>query len=150
MRESGMSRSHLFLIELIIATLFFAFACAVNVQVFIKAHDFSKHSTTLNNAILAIQSAAETDKTAAFSETMGQQRTMYFDAKWQGTDSKDADYRMMIDTEFETREAGTMVIRTYNIMPKTTNEIIYSLISKKYYAGHSLDELPDNVVEESE
>lgn len=64
----GMSRSHLFLIELIVVILFFAFAGAVTVQVFAKAHELAQDTEALNGAILAVQSAAETDKASSFEE----------------------------------------------------------------------------------
>lgn len=54
------SRSTLFLMELILAILFFSIASAVCVQMFVKSHLLSKESRELNHAVIWCESMAET------------------------------------------------------------------------------------------
>ena len=58
------SGSSLFLMELILAILFFSVASAVCVQLFARAHTASEQSAALNRAVLAAESAAESFKGA--------------------------------------------------------------------------------------
>lgn len=143
MPQNSMSRSHIFLIELIIATLFFAFACGVTVQVFGKAHDLAERSTSLNGALIATQTMAETDKATAFADIVDARLIVYFDADWAVAEAEAADYAITTDIAFDARAAGTMVTRTYNVTingNKDPAAIVYSLTSKTYYSGEYLDQ----------
>lgn len=150
----GMSRSHLFLMELIVVILFFAFAGAITVQVFAKAHELARDTEALNGAILAVQSAAETDKTAAFGEISASRKSIYFDVDWKVTDSAGAVYVLTSEVALEERPAGAMAVYHYTVTyggaadaavyaeaaPKkagaaTGDKIIYELDAKKYYPG---------------
>jgi len=133
MQFRGMSRSHLFLIELIVAVLFFSFAGAVTVQVFSKAHTLAEKTTDLNGAVLAVQTAAEADKALSFQEIDLVGDTVYFDDSWKTTESSRAVYTMTSEVVLEEREAGTMAVYHYEV--KTADEIIWQLQSKKYYSG---------------
>ncbi|WRS26454.1 hypothetical protein U6B65_08860 [Oscillospiraceae bacterium MB08-C2-2] len=53
------SKSGLFLVELIAAILFFAVACAVCTQLFVRAHLTSQRSGDLTHGVIAAQNAAE-------------------------------------------------------------------------------------------
>ena len=106
MQFRGMSRSHLFLIELIIAVLFFSFAGAITVQVFSRAHDLAESTTALNGAVIAAQTAAETDKTALFENIGAARDTVYFNRDWEITKKPEAVYNMTSDVNLEEREAG--------------------------------------------
>lgn len=59
MRERQNTRSSLFLIELILAILFFSLASAVCVQVFVKAHFISQSAAELTLGANCASSAAE-------------------------------------------------------------------------------------------
>lgn len=133
MQFKGMSRSHLFLIELIIVVLFFSFAGAVTVQVFSKARIMSDDATALNGAVLAVQTAAEADKGLRLQEIDPDGNTVYFDGTWKITDSSQAVYTMTSEVVLEQREAGTMAVYHYEV--KSEDEIIWQLQSKKYYSG---------------
>ena len=85
MQYRGMSRSHLFLIELIVVILFFSIAVAITVQVFSKAYELTQNSRELNGAILAVQTAAEMDKTSAFSEIDINKGPVYYNSNWELT-----------------------------------------------------------------
>lgn len=53
------SRSSLFLMELILAILFFSIASAVCIQLFAKSHTLSKRTINQNNALIQTQNLAE-------------------------------------------------------------------------------------------
>lgn len=52
-------KTGLFLMELIIAILFFSLAAAICIQLFVKSHVISEHSIVLNHSILLAQNTAE-------------------------------------------------------------------------------------------
>lgn len=62
MKQNRTKSSNLFLLELILAILFFIIASAVCVQLFVKSHLISNDSKTLNAAINQATSAAEAFK----------------------------------------------------------------------------------------
>lgn len=59
MQNNASSRTGLFLMELIIAVLFFALAGAICVQLFVQAHIVSSKSVALNHGVLWAQNTAE-------------------------------------------------------------------------------------------
>lgn len=59
MNKYAKSRTALFLMELIIALLFFSLASAICLQFFVKAHLLSEKTKELNNAVMISQSVAE-------------------------------------------------------------------------------------------
>ena len=60
MSNRNTSRTGLFLMELILAILFFSLSGSVCVQLFIQAHTLSNNSVVLNHSILQAQNIAET------------------------------------------------------------------------------------------
>ena len=92
--QSSSSRTSLFLMELIIAILFFSLAGAVCIQLFVRAHIISGKSVELNYSVLWAQNTAElfygcngdTEQMAALLENSevsdhgnGQTLTLLFD-----------------------------------------------------------------------
>lgn len=59
MSRQPAKRSSLFLMELIIAILFFSLASTVCVRIFVKSHTLEEESIQLNHAVSAATSAAE-------------------------------------------------------------------------------------------
>lgn len=57
--NSNARKTGLFLMELIIAILFFSLAAAICVQLFVKSHTISERSIALNHSILLTQNTAE-------------------------------------------------------------------------------------------
>lgn len=53
------SKTSLFLMELIIAILFFSLACGVCIQLFFKAHQLSNKSENLSSSVLWCENVAE-------------------------------------------------------------------------------------------
>ena len=101
------SKSSLFLIELIIAILFFAIGSAVCVRAFVKAHDLSMRAKDLSFASAQASSAASvleyTDGSfSSFStyfpdaEERGDAFLVYYDADQSLCSGNDAIYTMQI------------------------------------------------------
>lgn len=57
--NSNARKTGLFLMELIIAILFFSLAAAICIQLFVKSHTISERSIALNHSILLAQNTAE-------------------------------------------------------------------------------------------
>ena len=101
------SGSSLFLMELILAILFFSVASAVCVQLFARAHTASEQSAALNRAVLAAESAAEAFKGAADLDEAARLTgahagdapgvlTAWYDRAWNPCAEQDACYRLDI------------------------------------------------------
>ncbi|HHU17693.1 MAG TPA: type II secretion system protein [Clostridiales bacterium] len=133
MQYRGMSRSHLFLIELIVVILFFSIAVAITVQVFSKAYELTQNSRELNGAILAVQTAAEMDKTSAFSEIDINKGPVYYNSNWELTTPSEAAYTLKTNISIERRETGSMAVYNYTVM--SGEKTIYKIQTKKYYPG---------------
>lgn len=98
------SKSTLFLIELVIAILFFAISSAVCVQIFAKAHIFSTETKQINYASSKINSFAAYIKTengdfAAIAENLegdfaSEVANLYYDADWQATEKEKCVYML--------------------------------------------------------
>lgn len=137
MKYKGMSRSHLFLVELIIVILFFAFSSIITVQVFGRSFHLDDKTTSLNGAVMAVQTAAETDKATAFNDIDPSEKTAYFSKDWMPSEPAAAEYKLVTKTSFDEQEAGTMAIYDYTAASTADDSVIYQLQTKKYYSGES-------------
>lgn len=104
-RNNSKSKSGLFLLELIIAIVFFALSSVICIQLFVKAHTLSQKNTELNMAVIQAQNAAEAFKAAngepeKFAEFLngpsggeandGQYVCdLFFNSDWQRVDGRD-------------------------------------------------------------
>lgn len=89
------SKSALFLIELIIAILFFALSSAVCAQLFAKAHLISQKSTDVTMAVNRAQTAAEEFYHAApDGETW--ESVARFDAQWNAAGEAEAVFELRL------------------------------------------------------
>lgn len=99
------SRSSLFLMEMIIAILFFSLASAVCIQLFAKSHTLSKQTVNQNHAVIQAQNLAESylalegnleQLTALFdtavTDSAAGKLQLYFDGDWNYTSASDAFY----------------------------------------------------------
>jgi type II secretory pathway pseudopilin PulG len=104
MRARGMSRSGLFLMELILVILFFAISAAICLRVFASARQTAERGHDLSCAVLAAQSAAEcyrasggdletaADLLSGNAEEGG--LAVAYDAVWQRTAEAEPEYRL--------------------------------------------------------
>nr|WP_297934766.1 hypothetical protein [uncultured Blautia sp.] len=128
-------KSSLFLMELIIATVFFALASSVCLQLFVKSHLLSRQTKELNTAVNLCSSTAESIRQCEGSEevlrelmpqlTVSQEKPLlaYYDEEFQACSPGDADYilEILLDT------GETMVSAEVSLMAEASKEIIYEL-----------------------
>lgn len=134
------SKTKLFLLEMVIILLFFAFAGAVCMNLFVKAKLLSQQSTDLTQATLQAQAAAETiksigkdaDELFAMIGAVPSQDGLcvYYDQEWNEVSvEQDATYEMKIVFLEENREL------TSNITVEKEDDIIYSLTTTQFDGG---------------
>lgn len=97
-RKNRPRSSGLFLMELILAILFFSIASAVCVQVFVKSHLLSVESRALNQAVNKCTSAAEYISSVSEEELEIGTETRYYNEDFIECDRDDALYMMNVDT----------------------------------------------------
>ena len=91
MKKKEVSKSSLFLLELMISIVFFALAAAGCVQIFAKAHLFSEQAEQLDMAVSIAQSVADTCHEAG-------KELRYYDASGAECDPDSAVYQVQIET----------------------------------------------------
>lgn len=137
-------RSSLFLLELIIAILFFSLASAVCVRFFVKSHTLSVDTKNLNMAVSQASGLAELflakDDFLSYMEETGGEAQMsgdtilfrsYFDADWNPCEKKQAAF--FTQTTLRTEGAfqhGTFAVQ--RIEEPDNPEEIYTVSLKKY------------------
>lgn len=105
-------RSSLFLMELMIAILFFSLASAVCVQLFVKSHLLTREAADLNQAVSQAQSAAEVIRTTDCSSSAVREFLpdavvdthgfrLYYDSEWNFCKKEDAKYLLRADLSFQ-------------------------------------------------
>lgn len=117
-RES--SKSALFLMELILAVLFFAITSAVCAKLFAASHLISRDTMQANRAAALAQSAAAcVQSTGADSNRCAELLsgeaapdgtiTVFYDSDWQITDQSSAVYTMTVLLDFSAEKATALV-----------------------------------------
>lgn len=133
------SRTALFLMELIIAILFFSIASAVCMQLFAKAHLTSVKTQELNKAVALAQSYAETFKgtdgsmeslNAIFpeAETAGDCAKIYYDNDFNASDAENAAY--LGDITITSKDAVSNITIVFTKL--SDNSEVYRLTAAKY------------------
>lgn len=126
MKKKEVSKSSLFLLELMISMIFFALAAAGCVQIFAKAHLFSEQAEQLDMAVSIAQSVADT-----CHEPGTEQR--YYDASGAECEPESAAYQVQI----ENAEKDGMMHLKITVMQKGQEEsenMIYHLETDVYNA----------------
>lgn len=135
MKTQAARRSSLFLMELIMAILFFALASAVCVQLFAKAHLTGQATQDLNGAVSQCQSFAEAaygseDPYAVFPKAVQDNKggaVLSFDQDWQPADSGSNQITITA------RQEGSL--RTYHLIATDKDEkTVYTLDVDVYLA----------------
>ena len=139
------SKSGLFLIELIIAIVFFALASAVCVQLFVRAHLISKQSSETTTAIIEARNAAECFRAAGGSEEKFQALldassgtgdpsdpySVYFGPNWQKiSERSEAVYMLSVDV-VQNEGLHTANIKVFRVDGEA---VIFDVESKVYMA----------------
>ena len=132
------SKSTLFLMELLIAILIFAFCAAVCVKTFVTSHMMVAESKAKSNALIIAESYAEIHKAAGgdlkevstiLGGTVSQdENTMviYYDKEWQICEEKNAFYRLNLIKRQpdESEPTSTLAIGDITIIESSGKEII--------------------------
>ena len=79
MERTPAKRSSLFLLDLMIAILFFCLASAVCVQIFVKAHTTSRETQELNTALEKVSGYTE----LFLADALTEDTEVFYDADWQ-------------------------------------------------------------------
>lgn len=130
------SKSSLFLMELIIAILFFALASTVCIQLFAKAHLLSKQTVEENHALVYAQNLAEQFLAAdGNTETMKgatgiDELVYYYDNDWNAADFTNAVYEARLKTS--TEDAGIITANITVASVEKAEDPIYTLTVKHH------------------
>lgn len=136
----NVSRTNLFMIELIIIIVFFSFASYVVINVFQSADKLANDTEVLNGAVIRAESIAETYKAIEFYDLIEQGETLYYDKNWIKVDNvEDSKYSIIIRLEVKKEEYGRMAYLYEDIYYTDKNkygrDVIYSLKTKKFYSN---------------
>lgn len=148
-RKSRARNSSLFLMELILAILFFSITSAVCVQLFVKSHLLSQDSWMLTHAVSECSSVAEICSTAddassaitlisdiypnAEIESANEYAAVYYDSDFNICDKKNSSYMLtvqlsqkerLLSADINIKEAGK----------DSAKDTIYSLHTKHHIA----------------
>lgn len=142
MKRTFNSRSSLFLIELIIAILFFSLVSAVCLKAFTRSHILNQDARDLNAALMRVESTAELLKAGESVE-----EKTYYSSSWNTCKEPKAAYVISIN-EVSTSDTDNTVsedMKYYKVTAKNldTRKKIYSLrvtchipLRAKEAAGH--------------
>ena len=141
MKRTSNSRSSLFLIELIIAILFFSLVSAVCLRAFARSHILTENARDLNAALMHVESTAELLRAGESVETQ-----TFYSSSWDTCEEKKAAYMITVkEKDASDEDSGTAGLTTYQINARQLNNgrKIYSLnvtchtpYSIKEAAGH--------------
>lgn len=115
--------SSLFLLELILAVLFFSVASALCIQIFTKAHLMSQDARDLNFAVNEVSSMAE-----QMSDDSLQDAAAYYDSSYASCEKADAVYVLTVHYEPE----HTLLKAHISMDTVTDNRNIYTLDVTKH------------------
>ena len=115
--------SSLFLLELILAVLFFSVASALCIQIFTKAHLMSQDARDLNFAVNEVSSMAE-----QMSDDSLQDAAAYYDSSYASCEKADAVYVLTVHYEPE----DTLLKAHISMDTVADNRNIYTLDVTKH------------------
>ena len=140
-KRTSNSRSSLFLIELIIAILFFSLVSAVCLRAFARSHILTENARDLNAALMHVESTAELLRAGESVEAQ-----TFYSSSWDTCEEKKAAYMITVkEKDASDEDSGTDSLTTYRITARQLNNgrKIYSLnvtchtpYSIKEAAGH--------------
>lgn len=136
LRKSRPKSSSIFLMEFILAVLFFSVASSVCVQFFVKAHILSQHSQTLSHAVSECSSIAEicrASESLMEAETLltkeypymekDENLLLYYDEKFLPCEPSSATSRL----ELSLSQEEQMLFVSISVYATTDETLIYQL-----------------------
>jgi hypothetical protein len=147
-------RSSLFLLELMIAILFFCLCSAVCVRLFVQSHTVSAHTQELSMAMNQTKSFAEIFRSEdKYLEILKEQFpsgiisletnsfTVYYDRDWAACVGADADDEAVYAVSMRvSEESGGMSLADFEAVSISDQERIYQFETEKYTGGGDSDE----------
>lgn len=140
------SRSSLFLMEMIIAILFFSLASAVCIQLFAKSHTLSAKTVNQNHAVIQAQNLAESylayegdveKMVPLFPQSSfdiaANTLSLFFDAKWNAATKENAAFQAVL-TGLPANEEGLITANILITECGNQETEIYSLQLKHHIA----------------
>ena len=133
MSKSNISRTNLFLIELIIIIAFFIASLSIIISVFSKVNSTSIEASALNGASITMQSNAELYKIISYDELPTDTQMLYYDKNWQITSAGNEYYIITVEISLEDKDYS--VIASFNQEAKfaDSGKPIFTLETKKYF-----------------
>ena len=141
MKTRQTKRSSLFLMELLIAILFFILASAICVHFFVQSHMLEQDSVNLNHATTAATSAAEiflSEESPSFEKFFCDGNNVkngflyFYDENWELCNSSQTKYTVSLHWE----ENDSM--RTCHIDVSSAEESLYALTVNKHVTKEAL------------
>jgi len=118
------SKSAVFLFELMIIILVFTLASAICTQIFASAFTMSKESRDLTMSSINAQTVAE-----RFKAGSPDAQTLYFDRDWKATDAANAYFTVALE---EQADSPAMRDAWVNVYEEDAAEAIFSLRVKEF------------------
>ena len=118
------SKSAIFLFELMIIILVFTLAAAICTQIFARSYTMSQESRALTMGSINAQTMAE-----QFKSTGEEQENMYFDKDWVQTTEANAYFTVKLEDSGSTEE---MKIAEINVYKTDEAEAVFSLQVKRF------------------
>ena len=115
--------SSLFLLELILAILFFSVASALCVQIFIKSHLMSQDAKDLNFAVNEVSSIAEQLTTDAYLQDISDDSIYYYDQTYAPCAKENAAYLLTVHFS----QTGTMCTAEIEMQTMNDGQSLYAL-----------------------
>ena len=125
MKRTSNSRSSLFLIELIIAILFFSLVSAVCLKAFTRSHILTQNARDLNASLMQVESTAELLRTGEQADAQ-----TFYSSSWKTCEEKKAAYTITVKEDPDSgTDSDAAALTTYRITAKNldTDKKIYSL-----------------------
>lgn len=124
MKRTSNSRSSLFLIELIIAILFFSLVSAVCLKAFTRSHILNQDARDLNAALTRVESTAELLRAGEQTDSQ-----VFYSSSWETCKEKNAAYVVTVKEKPDSTGNSASGLTTYRITAKNldTGKKIYSL-----------------------
>ena len=148
MRHKTNTRSSLFLMELIIAILFFSLASAVCLRMFAKSHQLSTDASARNKAVNQTVNAAELirydlqNDTRALSDTYPEAdilysivsnaadvyngSVIYFNKSWESCSAELAEYKLVIQAQDSSATLRKYVLSMYSLSDAVNSDALDS------------------------
>jgi Tfp pilus assembly protein PilE len=117
------SKTAIFLFELMVVILVFSIAAAICSNIFAKAYNFSTDSKALTMAVIKAESAAEAFKVGAYNGD-----AQYFDEDWKTSTEDKAVYAI----RSETAQEGALDVCRITVTNDDKEQLIYDLEVKSY------------------